>query len=71
MNAGLMAELGVAPGDRVKVRLGGGEAELAVAADERVPGRSVRIPAAHPWTAALGPMFGEVSIEKISVKVAA
>jgi NADH-quinone oxidoreductase subunit G len=71
MNAKLMAELGIGQGDRVRVRIGGGEAELPVAADERVADRCVRIAAAHPSTAALGPMFGEVSIEKISAKAAA
>ena len=71
MNARLMAELGVAQGDRVRVRLGGGEAEFAAAADERVPDRCVRIAAAHPSTAGLGAMFGEISVEKISVMAAA
>ena len=71
MNAKLMAELGVAPGDRVRVRMGGGEAELAVAADERVADRCVRIAAAHASTAGLGAMFGEVSVEKITVMAAA
>jgi len=71
MNAKLMAELGIGQGDVVRVRIGGGEAELPVAADERVADRCVRIAAAHPSTAALGPMFGEVSIEKISAKAAA
>ncbi len=71
MSARLMAELGVAEGDRVRVRLGEGEAELAVAADERVPERCVRISAAHPWTASLGAMFGELRIEKVSVRAAA
>ncbi len=71
MNAKLMAELGVAQGDRVRVRLGGGEIELPVAADERIAERCVRIAAAHPSTAGLGAMFGEISVEKISVMAAA
>ena len=71
MNATLMAELGFAQGDRILVRLGAGEAVLPVAADERVPERCVRIAAAHPSTAALGPMFGEVRLEKIPVREAA
>jgi NADH-quinone oxidoreductase subunit G len=71
MNAKLMAELGVAQGDRVRIRLGEGEVELPVAADERLADRCVRIAAAHASTAALGPMFGEVSVEKISVMAAA
>ncbi|MBS0335861.1 MAG: molybdopterin-dependent oxidoreductase, partial [Proteobacteria bacterium] len=71
MNAKLMAELGIADGDRVLVRLGSGEARLEAAADERVAQGCVRIAAAHPSTAALGPMFGEVSVEKLTVREAA
>jgi NADH-quinone oxidoreductase subunit G len=71
MNARLMAELGLTEGDRVRIRMGEGEAELAAAVDDRVPERCVRLSAAHAWTAPLGPMFGEISVEKISVRVAA
>jgi NADH-quinone oxidoreductase subunit G len=71
MSAKLMAELGVAEGDRVLVRMGSGEARLEVAADERVAQGCVRIAAAHPSTASLGAMFGTVSVEKISVREAA
>ena len=71
MNARTLSELGLADGDRVLVRQAGGDAELVAALDERIPDRSVRIAAAHPWTASLGPMFGEVSVEKVSIRVAA
>ena len=71
MNAKLMAELGVAQGDRVRISLGEGEVELPVAADERLADRCVRIAAAHASTAALGPMFGELSVRKAAVKAAA
>ena len=71
MNSKTLAEAGVGAGDRVLVRMGGGEARLEVAADERVPDGCVRIAAAHPSTAALGPMFGAVGIEKITVREAA
>jgi NADH-quinone oxidoreductase subunit G len=71
MNANLMAELGVADGDRVLVRMGTGEARLEAVADERVAKGCVRIAAAHPSTAALGAMSGVVSVEKISVREAA
>jgi len=71
MNAKLMAELGIAAGDRVLVRSGAGEARLEAAADERVADRCVGVAAAHPSTAALGAMFGEVRVEKISVQEAA
>jgi NADH-quinone oxidoreductase subunit G len=71
MNTKLLAELGIAAGDPVVVRMGAGEARLEAAADERVPDRCVRVAAAHPSTAPLGAMFGEVWIEKVSVQEAA
>ena len=71
MNAKLMAELGVVTGDRVRIRLGNGVAELTAAADERTAERCVRVAAAHASTAALGPMFGEISVEKITAMAAA
>ena len=71
MNATLAAKLGVNAGDRVAVRQGAGEAHLAVAIDARLPDQCVRIAAAHASTAGLGPMFGAISIEKISVEQAA
>jgi NADH-quinone oxidoreductase subunit G len=71
MNAKVLAELGLAQGDRVRVRQGAGEAELVVALDERVADGTVRIAAAHASTARLGPMAGEITVEKVSVRVAA
>ena len=71
MNAKLMAQLGVRDGDRVRVRLGSGVAELAAGVDDRVADNCVRIAAAHASTAGLGPMFGQVSVEKITVMAAA
>ncbi len=71
MNARLMAELGLAEGDTVSVRQGEGEAQLPVSLDERVPDRCVRVAAAHASTSALGPMFGTLVVEKISVQKAA
>jgi NADH-quinone oxidoreductase subunit G len=71
MNARVMADLGVAHGDRIRVRLAAAAAELTAALDERVPDGCVRVAAAHGSTAPLGPMFGEVSVEKISVLAAA
>jgi NADH-quinone oxidoreductase subunit G len=71
MNAKLMAELGLAQGDRVRIRLGEGEVELPVCADERIADRCVRVAAAHATTAALGPMFGELSVMKAAAMAAA
>ena len=72
MNSKLMASLGLASGDRVLVRRAGkrpGDAiELRAQLDERLPEACVRIAAAHASTAALGPMFCALSVEKIPVE---
>jgi NADH-quinone oxidoreductase subunit G len=71
MNARLMAKLGLADGQPVRVTQGGGEARLRAALDDKLPEDCVRIAAAHASTAGLGPMFGTVEIEKISAEKAA
>ena len=64
MNGRLMSRLGVTKGDLVLVSQQGGQARLKADLDERVPDDCVRIAAAHPTTAGLGPMFGAVLVEK-------
>ena len=71
MNSRLMAQLGVAAGQPVRVRQGEGSAKLAAALDDRLPDDCVRIAAAHAATAALGPMFGAVQLERITAEKAA
>jgi len=71
MGAALMERLGVSPGQPVRVRQGEGEAQLTAALDDKLPERCVRIAAGHFATATLGPMFGTVSLEKITVQRAA
>jgi NADH-quinone oxidoreductase subunit G len=60
----LAQKLGVQAGERVRVRQGEGEAIVEVGIDERLPAGCVRLAAAHRHTAALGPMFGPVSVER-------
>jgi len=60
----LAQKLGVQAGERVRVRQGEGEAIVEVGIDERLPAGCVRLAAAHRHTAALGPMFGPVSMER-------
>jgi NADH-quinone oxidoreductase subunit G len=71
MNAKMLQKLGVAPGQKVRVTQGSGAATLAASLDAGVPDECVRIAAAHPSTAALGPMFGTVTIEKAAMDRAA
>jgi len=68
MNSRLAHKLGVAAGGRVLVN---GAARLAVAIDDRLPDECVRVPAAHPASAQAGPMFGALTIEKITMERAA
>jgi NADH-quinone oxidoreductase subunit G len=64
MNARLAARLGVKAKDQVLVRQNAGQAKLAVGLDERLPDDCVRVAAAHASTAALGPMFGTLTVER-------
>jgi NADH-quinone oxidoreductase subunit G len=56
--------LGLNPGERVRVS-GSGRVELVAVADEGVASGCIRVAAAHPATAALGPLSGELSVERI------
>jgi NADH-quinone oxidoreductase subunit G len=71
MNASLAQRLGVAAGQPVLVRQGNGEARLMAEIDAKLPDDCVRISAAHPSTAALGPMFGTLEVGKLAVGKAA
>jgi NADH-quinone oxidoreductase subunit G len=67
MNARLLRELGVSAGQPVLVN----GVKIAAALDEGVPDGCVRIAAAHSLTAAVGPMFGGLKLEKVDVERAA
>ncbi len=62
----LLAGLGVTEGSRVRVRQGTLTADLPLATDPGLPAGSVRIPAAYPETAGLGPLFGPLQIERLA-----
>jgi NADH-quinone oxidoreductase subunit G len=64
MHPDTLAALGLAAGDRVRVRQGGGEALVQAEADAGVAAGVVRLAAAHPATAGLASMFGAVRVEK-------
>jgi NADH-quinone oxidoreductase subunit G len=68
MNSRLLAKLGVAAGQPVLVN----EAvKLMAALDDKLPEDCVRIAAAHPSTATLGPMFGTVTLTRVASERAA
>ncbi|HRP95241.1 MAG TPA: NADH-quinone oxidoreductase subunit NuoG [Rhodocyclaceae bacterium] len=64
-SAATLAALGVSPGERVRLRQGQATAELEIRSDDGVAANCVRVPAGHPATAALGPMSGAISVERI------
>jgi NADH-quinone oxidoreductase subunit G len=68
MNSRLMAKLGISAGQEVSIN---SNARLAAALDDKLPDDCVRISAAHPSTAGIGPMFGSVTLEKVAVGRAA
>jgi len=60
----LAQQLGVTEGDKVKVTQGSGSAILVATVDAKLPANAVRVAAAHASTAALGSMFGSITVEK-------
>ncbi|MCX7150728.1 MAG: NADH-quinone oxidoreductase subunit NuoG [Rhodocyclales bacterium] len=66
MNKALLAKLGVAAGDHVRVGAGGtATVTLAAELDVGVPDGVVRIAAAHADTCALGAMSAALTVEKV------
>lgn len=59
-----LKKLGVQAGATVKVSQGQGSAQLLAAADDKLPRGVVRVAAGHAETAALGAMFGTITVER-------
>jgi NADH-quinone oxidoreductase subunit G len=68
MNRALYEKLGLRDGDAVKVRQGGGEAVVAAGIDGGLPDDCIRLAAARPETAVLGPMLGGVTAERVPAR---
>jgi len=64
LHGSVLEQLGVRPGERVRVKQGAAEVVLEVARNDRLPPGCVHLPAAHPATAPLGPMFGALTVER-------
>jgi NADH-quinone oxidoreductase subunit G len=59
-----LKKLGVPAGATVKVSQGQGSVKLVAAADDKLPRGVVRVAAGHAATAALGAMFGTITVER-------
>jgi NADH-quinone oxidoreductase subunit G len=59
----LWGQLGLQPGARVRVSQGGASAVLPAVLDAGLAASTVRVPAGHADTAALGAMFGPITVD--------
>jgi NADH-quinone oxidoreductase subunit G len=59
-----LSKLGVQAGTTVKVSQGQGSVNLVAAVDDKLPKGVVRVAAGHSATAALGAMFGTITVER-------
>jgi NADH-quinone oxidoreductase subunit G len=64
MNGALMAQLQLENGGMAMVRQGAASTVMRARRDDKLPPGCARVPAAHPLTAGLGAMFGEIVVEK-------
>jgi NADH-quinone oxidoreductase subunit G len=64
----LVAKLGLRPNDRVRIFQNGGEGVLPFLRDDRLPANCARIPAGCHETSGLGPLFGEVNLERVAAQ---
>ena len=64
MHSSELHKLGVKSGDAVKVGQGRASARMMVSADDSMPVATARVAAGHWSTAALGPMFGTITVER-------
>nr|MBA2690030.1 NADH-quinone oxidoreductase subunit G [Burkholderiales bacterium] len=68
MNGALLQRLGIVASAEVRLSQNEGSAVLKTVQDDRLPDHCVRVAAGHPLTAALGPMFGEITVERIAAE---
>jgi NADH-quinone oxidoreductase subunit G len=64
LSTALWQQLGLQAGDRVRVSQGSAQATLAARHDTTLDAHTVRVAAGHPATAALGAMFGAITVTK-------
>ncbi len=60
----MMQSLGLEPGDRVRITQGAGSTVLVAARDDKLAANTLRVPAAHASTAALGAPDDKISVER-------
>src|SRR5258706_6906039 len=68
LTGGLVERLGLRQNDRVRIFQDGGEAVLPFLRDDRLPANCARIPAGGRETSSLGPLFGEIELERAAAQ---
>jgi NADH-quinone oxidoreductase subunit G len=68
MNEKLWHSLGLQAGDEVRLAQAGDAAVLTATLDRALPDNCIRVPAATPATAALGALFGTLTVERVAQK---
>ncbi len=64
MSGNLLEKLGLCAGDKAELKQGEGEVSLRVDCDDKIPPDCIRLVTAHPMTASLGGMFGDITVKK-------
>jgi NADH-quinone oxidoreductase subunit G len=64
LSSSVWSELGLTDGAAVRLSQGDAVAVLSARLDASLAPNAVRVPAGHPATAGLGPMFGAISVQK-------
>ena len=64
MSEELLDKFGLRIGDKAEIKQGEGEVLLRVGCDNRIPSDCIRLATAHPMTACLGGMFGNITIKR-------
>lgn len=64
LNGSELQKLGIQSGDNARVTQGNASVVLSVQVNEQLPQGTVRVAAGHPATAALGAMFGTITVER-------
>jgi NADH-quinone oxidoreductase subunit G len=59
-----LQKLGLQSGDIARVTQGNASVQLTLKRNDQLPQGAVRIAAGHPATAALGAMFGMITVER-------
>ncbi len=65
LNLATLASLGLRSQEMARIRQGDAHVVVRILADDRLPDGAVRLVAAHPLTAGLGAMMGEISVERV------